>query len=103
MAKKELIPVKIPNYADRRAEGTTFSLSFTDAVRESEFSIVGCNFHNLRSDDAEFQLIERDDKKGFNVFMRNVIIVPQSFIVIKTAPKWMCKLIKLYCTTVGNG
>jgi hypothetical protein len=81
---------------------TLFKFSFnkdTDS-RESELSVVGCQFYDIDQINSIFQITERDDMKGFDVKMESVTVVPSTHIIVGEAPKWMRWLIKTFCKRV---
>lgn len=91
-------------YEERLQEGALFSLSYytSQYSRDSELYVDGCCFGSLNRDDndSKFMVIERDDMKGFNVFMKNVTVVPSSSICIGDAPMWLQWLIGKVCRRI---
>lgn len=91
-------------YDTRLQEKVLFSFSDADDQdsRESELYINQCQFHLLNNgNESKFLVIERDDMKGFNVFMENVTVVPSSYICIGYAPWWLRWLISKVCGSVA--
>jgi len=96
--------VRSDSYEERLAKKAMFSFSLTDAEQESELSCVSCVFFDLNNDDgAEFHVVERDDKKGFNVFMHGVKITPASYITAAELPRWLAWLVSRFGKRVDMG
>jgi len=63
-----------------------------------------CVLFDLNIDNgARFQVIERDDKKGFNVFMSGIKITPASYITAAELPIWLEWLVKKFGKRVNIG
>jgi hypothetical protein len=73
------------------------SFSFSDAPEhERSFNVTNCVFEQLNKNDNHiFSLNEREDKKGFNVHMHGVAVIPTSFTYFK-GPRWLVKLVKIF-------
>ena len=91
------------NYEQRLSDNAIFSFSYAEGERESELDAHGCVFFDLNIDNgARFQVIERDDKKGFNVFMRGIKITPASYITAAELPIWLEWLVKKFGKRVNT-
>ena len=76
---------------------------FSECERESEISVVDCMFQDLNHSKAHvFELVERDDGKGFGVTMRGVTVVPNTYLCINNAPVWLRWLVKLLDLRTSN-
>jgi hypothetical protein len=96
-----MIEVVTKTFEERRAGGYIVSCSPTDAVRDETIrtlTIVGSNFHGINQEysTSKFSLTELDDKTGFVVDMRDVSVIPSSYIFVKSAPKWLTFLIRKF-------
>lgn len=90
-------------YEDERIqECAMFSMSFAEdqSSRESQLSVTNCTFFDLHTENCKFSVIERDDMKGFNVYMDNICVVPGSYVCIGDAPLWLRWLIGRVCRRV---
>ena len=81
------------DYAERKAKRYIVSFAedkdFTN-VRESDLYIVDCAFNDIsQTDDCMFSITERDDRKGYGIQMRGVMVVPATYLVIEDAPRWL--------------
>jgi len=93
------------NYEQRLSDNAIFSFSYAEGERESELDAHDCVLFDLNIDNngARFQVIERDDKKGFNVFMSGIKITPASYITAAELPIWLEWLVKKFGKRVNIG
>jgi hypothetical protein len=70
--------------------GTSFNADFDGKDRESELNAVNCTWRNMPQDDVFlFSVNERDDKKGFNVDLRNIKVCKNTAMVVENCPLWL--------------
>lgn len=68
---------------------------------ESDLIVTNSTFVDLITDDTcRFLVVERDDMRGFNVFIDNVCVVPGHYLCIEAAPLWLQWLIGRVCRRV---
>jgi hypothetical protein len=105
------------NYKDRKAGNSIFSFAGDDGrimntstgfnaesyddSRESEFFVINCIWQNIPQDnDFFFSINERDDKKGFNIDIRNIKFCKNTATVVEDCPDWLrlalSKLLKVW-------
>jgi len=92
-------------YEERKAKRYVFSFAGDDEpilntyIGEKEYSMEGresdmdvdrITIRNLPQNDAFlFSIVERDDKKGFGVFMHGIKVAKNTAVVVENCPKWL--------------
>jgi len=76
----------------------TDDLTLDESSRETELHAISCVWRNLpQNEQFLFSATERDDKKGFNIDMRNLKIAKNTALVVERCPAWLGWLLRHTC------
>lgn len=101
--KNELYSINVKDYKERKSKKIMFSFSGNRKNiknGKSDLSAINCTFMNLpQNEEFLFSVTENDEQTGFGVDMRNIKVCKNTALVVEDCPRWLQKVIKIFCET----